>query len=144
MQSYTLYELNTFIRRVIALNLEESVWIQCEIAQCNESRGHHWLELIQKGSEEGQDIIAQASAVIWASQYRKLKKAFGKVLSGLLKDGMEVKVKTKVDFNERFGLKLIIEDIDPTFTLGKLALQRQAIIEQLQQEKLIAKNSRLP
>lgn len=143
MKSHSLFELNQFIRRVIALNLSEPVWIQCEIGQCNESRGHYWLELIQKGEEDEGDIVAQASAVIWSTQYRKLRKEIGPTFQQLLREGMEVKVKAKVDFNERFGMKLMIESIDPTYTLGKLALQRQKILEQLRAEGLLHLNKQL-
>lgn len=144
MKSYSLFELNQFIRRVIALNLSDAIWIQCEIGQCNESRGHYWLELVQKGEENEDDIIAQASAVIWSRQYRKLRKELGKNFEQLLREGMEVKVKAKVDFNERFGMKLMIESIDPSYTLGKLALQRQRILEQLKTEELLNKNVHAP
>ncbi|MBK6567063.1 MAG: exodeoxyribonuclease VII large subunit [Saprospiraceae bacterium] len=32
MSSYTLFELNEYIKRVIALNFQEPVWIECEIS----------------------------------------------------------------------------------------------------------------
>jgi exodeoxyribonuclease VII large subunit len=140
LQSYSLFELNQFIRRVLALNLAEPVWIQCEIAQCNLSRGHYWIELIEKGGEQNREVLAQASAVIWSRQVARLRKNLGPLFQDLLQEGRSVKLQVQVDFSERFGLKLIIQDIDPAYTLGQLALQKKAILERLKAEQLLGKN----
>jgi len=119
MQSYSLFELNEYIRRVFALNFQEAVWIRCEIAQINASRGHYYLNLIEKSKAE-ESIIAQSSAVLWASTYRKLRRTHKKTLDSLLQNGVAVLLKAKVDFDERYGLKLLIEDVDPTYTMGQI------------------------
>ncbi len=139
MQSYSLHELMEFIRRVLALNVPRAVWVCCEIAQCNESRGHYYLNLIEKG-EEGQDLLAKCDAVIWQNDYRSLKRKLGKELNNLLQEGVEVKLMVRTEFHERFGFKLVVEDIDPVYTLGKLELQRRKVIEALQAADLLNKN----
>jgi len=136
LKSVTLFELNEYIRRILVLNLPEAIWISCEIAQANESRGHCFLELVQK-SETDETIVAQASAVIWQNNLRQLRKKIGKTLDSLLQEGTEVLLKTRIDFNERYGLKLVIEDIDPSYILGKLELKRRQTIEQLRQQGLL-------
>ncbi|MDX1667113.1 MAG: exodeoxyribonuclease VII large subunit, partial [Saprospiraceae bacterium] len=137
--AFSLFELNEHIRRVLALNLPDPVWLTCEIAQVTESRGHFFLDLVQK-SAEGEEIIAQSTAVLWKNTYRKLKRQTGAQLGGLLHDGMEVMLKAKVDFNERYGLKLVIEDVDPAFTLGQLEISRRRTIEKLRSENLLGAN----
>ncbi len=140
MEVYSLFEVNEYIRRILALNLPEAVWIKCEIAQCNESRGHHYLSLVQK---EGEDIIARSEAVIWNRTYRKIRRSVGLSIRGLLQAGMEVKIKAKIDFNEKYGFKLLIEEIDPAHTLGQLELQKRATLQKLQEKELLGKNARL-
>jgi len=137
--SLRLYQLNEYIRRVIALNFTDSIWINCEIASFRESRGHAYLELIEK-SDFDDEIIAQASAVIWRTQLNNLYKKLGSDGQSVLQSGKEVLIKVKVDYNAKYGLKLIIEDIDLSFTIGKLALKRQAILEELSKLNLIDKN----
>lgn len=139
MQSYSLYELQEHLRRVIALNFPEAVWINCEISAHNESRGHHFLSLLEKGEGE-REILAQANAVIWERQFRKLRKQLGKEIHQLLQNGRQIRLKAKVDFHERFGLKFIVEELDLAYTIGQLELQRRAIVERLQKEQLIGKN----
>ncbi|MEZ4951348.1 MAG: exodeoxyribonuclease VII large subunit [Saprospiraceae bacterium] len=141
MQSISLLELNEFIRRVIALNFSEPLWVRAEISQINQSRGHFYLNLVEKG--ENQDILAKTDAVIWNMQYRQMKRKLGENLDDLLRDGVEVLIRASVDFHERYGLKLVIDDIDPAFTLGKLALKRQETIKMLQKEGLMERNKLL-
>lgn len=137
--SYTLYELNEFIRQVLALNLSEPLWIKCELSQVKHSRGHCYLDLVQK-AENGENVIAQSQAVIWSLKLRSLRNKLGLELDTILQEGMEVLLQVKVDFHERFGLKLMVEDIDPGFTLGQLALKRRETILQLKKEGLLEKN----
>ncbi len=139
--SYTLFELNEFIRQVLALNLSEPLWIKCEISQANISRGHCYLNLVQK-AENGEEVIAQSSAVLWSLKLRQLRNKLGFELDTILQEGMEVMLQVKVDFHERFGLKLLIEDIDPGYTLGQLALKRMETISRLKKEGLLEKNKR--
>ena len=142
-KKYTLFELNEFIRRVVALNLPDAMWISCEIAQISVSKGHAFIHLVQK-EEEGESLIAQSEAVIWAMDFRRLKRKFGRAFDSLLQEGMEVMVQVRVDFNERYGFKLVIVDLDPAYTVGKLALQRQKVIEVLETEELLDKNKQNP
>ncbi|HPG08039.1 MAG: exodeoxyribonuclease VII large subunit [Lewinellaceae bacterium] len=142
MQTFSLFDLNEYIRRVIALNFTDAIWITAEINQVGSSRGHYYLDLIQK-DEKSDQIIAQAQAAIWSSQYRFLVKKYPDILDNLLQDGTEVRLKIKVDFNERYGLKLIIEDLDAQYTYGQAALKRLRVIETLQREGLIGKNKQV-
>lgn len=147
---YTLFELNEYIRRIMALNFSELLWITCELAQINESRGHIYLGLVQKEEEGSTDqegkIIAQSDAVIWARDLNGLKTRLGAQLPQLLQSGIAVLICVKVEYHERYGLKLIIKDIDPAYTIGKLELRRQATLENLQRKGLLNKNKqvRLP
>ena len=56
--------------------------------------------------------------------------------------GYEVKIQVLVEYHERFGLSLVIKDIDASFTLGKLELEKQEIINKLAKDKLLDKNQK--
>ena len=136
--TYSLLELNQYIRRVISLNFDEPLWIECEIGQASQSRGHWYLDLIQK---EEESIVAQCQAALWANVYFFLKRKSPIPPEEILKQGMSVKLKVNVDYHERYGLKLIIEDIDSSFTIGVLEMQRQAILKEIKDRGLIRKNA---
>ena len=137
--NYSLYELNEYIKRVMALNFQEAIWVRCEVSQASYSRGSVYLNIVEL--EEGtEEIKAQASAVIWPRSYIFLQNKLKELLPYILEAGSEVLIKVKVDFNERYGFKLVIEDIDPTYTLGQAEMARQRIIERLKKERLLELN----
>ncbi len=133
MESFTLYQVNEYIRRVIALNFKEPIWVEAEISQCNESRGNYYIDLIDK-DEQSDQVTANAQANLWQSSFKFIKRKIGPVIHELLQEGRTVRFKCKVDFHERYGLKLVVEDIDPNYTFGRIELKRQEIINRLQEE----------
>ncbi len=139
MESYSLLELNQYIKRVFALNFADAIWISCEISQVKSSRGNYYLDLIQK-HESSEEVVAQNQAVIWFKSASFLKKKLGKLLDSILSDGVQILIKVKLDFHERYGLKLVIEDIDPTYTIGQLEINRQQILGRLKSENKIGLN----
>ena len=138
----TLQQLNQFMRRVVALNFNDPMWVSCEIAQVGESKGHHYLTLIQKDAD-GLAVIARADAACWRSTYVQLRRRLKKALDLLLQDGVAVRMQVQPEFHEVYGYKLIVKDIDPAYTIGQLALQRQATLDKLRQKDLLDKNGRL-
>jgi exodeoxyribonuclease VII large subunit len=137
--SYSLYELNEYIKRVIALNFTEPIWVNCEISQIKEVRGNVYLDLIAHDEATG-EITAQIQASIWYKSYLFIKNKLGDLLPAVLSQGSQVLLKVSVDFNERYGLKLVIEDVDPSFTIGHMEMNRQKIIQKLTDDLLIDRN----
>lgn len=140
--TYSLQDLNRHIKQVIGLNFPEPIWIKAEIAQANQSRGHTYLELVEK--ESTGTIAAQASAVLWKGKRHLLDKKTKHDVGELLQAGREIKLLAQVEFHERYGLKLILEDLDDQYTLGKLEQQRLETLGRLRQLGLMDKNARLP
>ncbi len=141
-ESFSLYQLNEYLKRVIALNFSDPLWITCEISQVNEIRGNYYLDLIQK-KQDSNEIIAQSRATIWYKQGLFLSRKLGDWMRDILQEGMEIKCKVEVEFSERYGLNLRIVDVDPAYTVGKMALSRAKIIDRLRTENLIEKNALL-
>jgi exodeoxyribonuclease VII large subunit len=142
MSTYRLFELNTFIRRFVALNLPEPVWVKAEVAEVDERRGHYYLALMEK-TEDGQEIAAQAKAVIWARTANKWQRTNKLLLKDLLQAGREVHLQVQVSFHERFGLQLQVQDLDANYTLGVMAQQRQRTIDELTAAGLLQANKML-
>lgn len=57
----TLYDLNNLVRQTIYEGMDHSYWVQAEISEAREVRGHCYMELIQK-DENTATPIAKASA----------------------------------------------------------------------------------
>ncbi len=144
MESLSLSKLNLYIKRVLSLNFQDPVWITAEIFSLKQKNGHIYLELTEK--DETDSIKAQNSAIIWSSTLLSIMSKQQQDLFGILQEGNEVKVAIIVDYNIRYGLKLIVQNVDSDFTLGKLAKIRLQTIHKLKSENLWQKNhhSHLP
>jgi len=139
----TLAELQLIIRDSIYLALPEMYWVIAEISEMKENyNGHCYLELIEKQPDDI-NIRARARAVIWSSRYRFLKSFFENVAGESLREGLKVLVKVKVEYHEIYGLSLVISDIDPSFTMGDLAVKRQMILKRLEEDGVLSMNREL-
>lgn len=129
----TLFELNRLVREVLECEMPNEYWVEAELSECRESRGHCYMELIQK-EEHSATPIAKASAKCWASKWMLIRPYFERITGQQLHAGMKVLLKVYPQFHEAFGFSWIITDIDPTYTLGDMARKRQEIIRQLKEE----------
>lgn len=129
----TLYELNCLVREVIECEMPNEYWVEAELSECRESRGHCYMELIQK-DEQNATPVAKASAKCWASKWMIVRPYFERTTGQQLHAGMKVLLKVYPQFHEAYGFSWIVTDIDPTYTLGDMTRKRQEIIRQLKDE----------
>ena len=131
--SLTLYELNALVRDMLALEMPDEYWVEAELSEAREVRGHCYLELIQK-DEHSNTPVAKASAKCWASTWQLVKPHFMRVTGQEIHAGMKVLLKVYAQFHESYGFSWIVTDIDPTYTMGDMARKRMEIIRQLKEE----------
>ena len=129
----TLFELNRMVRESIELSMPDEYWVEAELSECRESRGHCYMELIQK-DELSATPIAKASAKCWANKWLTIRPYFERTTGQQLHTGMKVLLKVYPQFHEAYGFSWIVSDIDPTYTLGDMARKRQEIIQKLKAE----------
>jgi len=144
---YSVRELNLLVRRILNQEFTESIWVQGEIQDYDRSKSKSdiYFKLCEKHPEID-EVIASVSAVIFSDHKSLLTYELNQLKEKIeLKDGLEVKLLCKIDFFPRSGkFILIVEGIDPFYTLGKIAQGRQKIIEELKQKGLLDKNKKLP
>jgi exodeoxyribonuclease VII large subunit len=129
----TLYELNSLVREVIETEMAREYWVEAELSEVRESRGHCYMELVQK-EEFSNTPIAKASAKCWRSSWVMIQPHFERITGQRLHAGMKARLKVYAQFHEAFGFSWIVTDIDPNYTLGDMARRRQEIIAQLKKE----------
>lgn len=138
---YTLSQLSLIIKEVFSISLPDFIWVKGEISECNENRsGHCYLELIEKNDER---IVARFRAIVWDRTYRMLKPYFEQTTNTELKAGISILIKVKVEYSELYGISLIIYDIDPSYTLGNLELQRALVLQRLMSDGVLEMNKQI-
>lgn len=145
MQSkpYTLFELNNIVRKSIELTLRDEYWVEAEISEVRENNGHCYMELVQK-DERGNTPVARASAKCWRSVWQTIRPKFERITNMRLHSGMKVLLLVYPQFHEAYGFSWIVDDIDPTYTLGDMARRRQEIIKTLKEEGVFDLNRQIP
>ena len=144
MKTLTLYEFNSMVREVLENAFDHSFWVQGEISsfQTNAS-GHCYMELIQK-DRSGGSIIARAKANLWRSNYQRLKPFFERETGQRLGVGLNILVEVSISFHEAYGYSLVIQNIDPTYTMGDMARRRKEILAKLAADGVLDLNKELP
>lgn len=139
----SLLQLNQQIKDVLTESFVAPIWVRAEIAEFRENRnGHCYLDLIEK-SDNNDQMVARAKAIIWSYTYRMLKPYFETSTGRSLNSGLKVMVQVQIEFQEVYGLSLIIRDIDPTYTLGDLEQRKREVIQRLHQEGVFDMNREL-
>lgn len=143
MEAITLLELNGRVKSTIQFEMPDAYWVQAEISSISPSgQGHCYLELVQKDAT-GRNFLAKAKANIWRGTWLKIKPYFESQTGETLKVGMKVLLQVTVTFHEVYGYSLVVQDIDPTYTMGDMARRRKEIIEQLTKDGVIGLNREL-
>ncbi|MCZ2442194.1 MAG: exodeoxyribonuclease VII large subunit [Flavobacteriales bacterium] len=140
---HTLEELSQSLKSIISKAYTSEYWIKAELYKLNyfPKSGHCYPELLEKRDEK---IVARIDGMIWRDDYLKIDKSFINTTGENLKDGITILFKAGVEYHPINGLKLHIREIDPNFTLGELARQKNACIQKLKDEGLFDRNRNLP
>ncbi|MDO5571889.1 MAG: exodeoxyribonuclease VII large subunit [Bacteroidales bacterium] len=133
-EKLSLYELNCVVRCALKNSMPDRYWVMAEISDVKENfSGHCYVEFIEKENRRG-SIIAKARGTIWANKWRTLKNDFEKQTHQEFVAGIKVLVEVSVEFHELYGFSLLVNDIDPSYTLGDMAKQRAEILRKLEEE----------
>lgn len=133
IKALSLFELNSLVADVIDSTMSRSYWVQAELSEARENRGHCYMELIEKN--EGCNIpIARASAKCWSNVWMLIKPAFIRMTGQEVRAGMKVMLQVHAQFHPQYGFSWIVDDINPEYTMGDMMRKRQEIIRQLKAE----------
>lgn len=140
---FTLYSLNNMVRNILGETLSARYWVTGELSEVREtSAGHCYIELVQR-DEAANELVAKARGTVWARIYSLLKPYFLEQTGQPFSAGLKVLLQVKVGFHELYGYTLEVCDIEPAYTVGDLARQRQAVIRRLADEGVINLNKEL-
>lgn len=143
MEAMTLQELNGRVKSTLQFEMPDAYWVQAEISGISPSgQGHCYLELVQKDST-GRTFLAKAKANVWRNTWLRIKPYFEQQTGEPLKVGMKVLLQVTVSFHEVYGYSLVVQDIDPTYTVGDMARRRREILMQLEKDGVIGLNREL-
>ena len=139
----SISQLNTRVRDCLRNTFSDAFWITGEIVDYDKSAGreHRFFQLAEKSPR-----AQRPKAIVEVALFGRTADALlPKLAQGepplTLRDGLEIRALVKVDFYPASGrFQVIVQDIDPSFTLGKLALTKEQILRELQAMGLAEQN----
>lgn len=126
-----LSALQNLIKRRVS---DIETWVRVEIDSHSTSGGHHYFGLLQK-SPDGTEL-ARARGIIWRSNSSAIQH-FEAATGQKLAAGLSVVMYVSVNYDARFGLSLIIQEIDASYSIGQRELQKKKTILKLTEEGLM-------
>ena len=118
-----LSDLMGRINMVIHHQFEDSVWVRADIVKLNSSGSHIYMGLEERNNN-GEELAA-TSAMVWSHHASKILTKFKEGTGQELTANMTVLLLCKPQFHAIYGFKLVIEDIDPQYTLGRLEAKKK-------------------
>lgn len=123
-------------------SVPRSQWVRAEISQVRAINGGHLsLELVEHDASGR--LTARVAAFLWSARAGTLKQKFELATGAHLAAGLKIMVQVSAEFSATYGLRTVIEDIDPSYTLGDIEAKLKAIREELKQKGLINRNKSL-
>lgn len=144
--TWTVAELSGHLSRLLAAALPDDLWVQGQIRNLSRAAsGHVYFDLVEPAAA-GDALAASLSVILLAAEKRMvndvLRRAGGAVR---MEDGIEVRIRGRLRWwAPRGQLQLRMTSIDPAWTLGRLAADRERVLAALAAEGLLDRNRRHP
>ena len=121
------------------------VWVNGVITQITE-RGRMVYLSIAEFAEGDVKPIAKIDLYLFAGEFAQMQACIAELpIPFTIKEQLKVNFLIEADFYIGSGkFQCHVTNIDPNFTLGELALTRQAILERLEKEGLLTRNKMQP
>ncbi|MBR4388557.1 MAG: exodeoxyribonuclease VII large subunit [Prevotella sp.] len=139
----SLLELNGIVAEMVDNHLNHDYWVVAELAEVHERGGHCYIDLVEK-DQRSNTPVARAQARCWRNRWMLVRTHFERSTGQPFAAGIKVMLKVRAQFHENYGFAWIVTDVNPSFTMGDLALRRQEILRTLEAEGVINDNKRLP
>ncbi|CAN5728343.1 exodeoxyribonuclease VII large subunit [soil metagenome] len=141
-RTYAVAELSADIERLLSAAFPAELWVRGEIANLSRSAsGHAYFEL----AEPGGPSVARLSVVLFDGDRQVVNSVLTRAGGVRMTDGTEIRVRARLAWWRPGGrLQLRMLGIDPAYTLGRLAEDRERLLRALAAEGLLDRNGKLP
>lgn len=129
------------VRNTIRKQFDDSDWIVADIVKITNNNGNYYLELAEY--DNNQTIVAKCRANIWSSNANNLKQKFKVGTGSELSQDIKVMLKVSTQFDPAYGFTLVVQDIDPNYTIGAAEANLRQIRDTLVRVRLYDVNKRV-
>lgn len=112
----------------------KSFWVLADVVDHKfyTQKGYHYFSLVEK-DKVNHSVVAKINAVAWGNGASSIE-SFERITGQKFRNDINVLVNVSVSYHQSYGLQLTLNDIDTTFTIGQLEMQRQQTLQRLLNE----------
>jgi exodeoxyribonuclease VII large subunit len=139
--TYTVVELNTLVRDALRRSHPDEVWVKGEVQNFRRRNGNVYFKLVEKAGR-GDRVQARIDVALFGEAVARVRRMLSEVPGATLADDVEVRIRGRVGIRPDWGqYQLVMTGIDPVFTVGRLAANRDRLLHALAAEGLLRANS---
>jgi exodeoxyribonuclease VII large subunit len=128
---YSLSAISSGIRDAVHDQFgDRPYWIIAEISELNVRKGHCYLSLVEKLPGTAAPVC-ELKGIIWGSKFEKIAKVFYSETGVELTANTRILFLASVKYDVKWGLSLVIDDIEPKYTAGLIQVERDRTVARL-------------
>jgi exodeoxyribonuclease VII large subunit len=143
--TFSVGELNALVRDALRHTFPVEVWVRGEVQNLSRSgAGHTYFAVVEKAGR-GDRVQARLDVALFRDDRRGVDRALAEVPGAELGNDVEVRIRGRVTVYPPTGrYQLVMTGIDPVFTVGGIAANRERVLRALASEGLLDANARCP
>lgn len=139
--TYSVVQLNSLVSDALRRAHPDELWVKGEVQNLRSRNGHTYFKLVEKAGR-GERIQGRLDVALFKDDAPKVRKALAEVPGATLGDDVEVRIRGRVRVYPPTGqYQLVMTGIDPVFTVGRLAANRDRVLQMLAAEGLLGANA---
>ena len=142
----TVGRLGELLKEGLSALFPGDLWVEGQVSGFHDARsGHAYFDLVEPSDEPGRAVAAKLSVALFKQARGRVDRTLSEAGGLALSNDMQVRIRARIDFYPPSGrLQLIMQGIDPGFTLGRLAVERERLLHALADEGLLRANRANP
>ena len=142
----TVGRLGKLLKEGLSALFPGDLWVEGQVSGFHDARsGHAYFDLVEPSDEPGRAVAAKLSVALFKQARGRVDRTLSEAGGLALSNDMQVRIRARIDFYPPSGrLQLIMQGIDPGFTLGRLAVERERLLHALADEGLLRANRANP
>ena len=142
----TVGDLGHLLKDSLGTLFPERLWVEGQVSNFHDARsGHAYFDLVEPSDVPGRAVAAKFSVALFKGPRAGVDRTLADAGGLAMADDLQLRIRARVDFYPPSGrLQLVMDGVDPTFTLGRLAAERDRLLRALDDEGLLRANRSVP
>jgi exodeoxyribonuclease VII large subunit len=146
LPTLSVEELSHLMKDGLATLFPEDLWVEGQVSNFHDARsGHAYFDLVEPSAVPGRAVAAKLSVALFKGARIGVDHTLAAAGELALANDLQLRIRARLDFYPPSGrLQLIMNGVDPAFTLGRLAAERERLLHALADEGLLRANRANP